>query len=343
MTMKWKSFLILLLSAVLLCTGCSSTNAIDKVDGKAMRSDLSAMDYAADMGLGINLGNTMEAYWEDSSNMTSGASTIGDDTPQDYETCWGAVETTQEIIDGMKDAGFQTIRIPVYWGNMMEDDGTYTISEEYFDRVAEIVDYCRNDGLYVVINIHHYDEFLIKNHDKEEVLAAVKTLWTQIAERFADYSDYVIFEGFNENLGSQQESDSYTEDELFDYVNEMNQTFVDAVRSTGGKNAERLLIVSGYWTNIDLTTDTRFQMPADTAEDRLMVSVHYIDNSYYWSNQIGTESWLTYSRSQCELLKEAFTDQGIPGFVGECKSIFVDEHIASGEFYRDSTYWLEHM
>ncbi|MCD8220347.1 MAG: glycoside hydrolase family 5 protein [Ruminococcus sp.] len=313
------------------------------IDDGRMLLELSAEEIAEDMGFVINLGNTMEAYWEDLNHLTSGCMTIGDDTAKDYETCWGAVETTQEIIDGMKAAGFRTIRIPVYWGNMMENDGTCQIADAYFDRVEEIIDYCRKDDLYVVINMHHYDALLIQNHEKEEVLEAAKTLWIQIAERFEAYSDYLIFEGYNESLGGSQESDQLSDAELYDYVNEMNQTFVDAVRSTGGNNANRMLIVSGYWTNIDKTTDARFSMPEDTAEDRLMVSVHYVDNAKCWSNQIGNQTWLDYSREQCELLKAAFTDQGYPVFLGECTSIYESERIAADAIYTTSTECLEQM
>ncbi len=307
-------------------TGCGGGAESEYDDGK-MRKDMSAMDYADDMGVGINLGNTMEAYWEDKNDKTAGASTIGEDTPQDYEKCWGAVVTTQECIDGMRDAGFDTVRVPVYWGNMMEDDGKYTINEKYLKRVKEIVDYCRKDDLYVVINIHHYDEFLIKNHDKEEVLKAVEKVWTQVAEYFKNYSDYLIFEGFNEALGSQREGDNLSEEEIYDYVNDMNQTFVDAVRKTGGNNKKRILIASGYWTNIDNTTKDSFVMPSDSAEDKLMVSVHYIDNACYWTNNIGGDYWLNYSTEQCELLKTAFIDKDIPVFVGETTSIYENERM----------------
>lgn len=307
-------------------TGCGGGAESEYDDGK-MRKDMSAMDYADDMGVGINLGNTMEAYWEDKNDKTAGASTIGEDTPQDYEKCWGAVVTTQECIDGMRDAGFDTVRVPVYWGNMMEDDGKYTVNEKYLKRVKEIVDYCRKDDLYVVINIHHYDEFLIKNHDKEEVLKAVEKVWTQVAKYFKNYSDYLIFEGFNEALGSQREGDNLSEEEIYDYVNDMNQTFVDAVRKTGGNNKKRILIASGYWTNIDNTTKDSFVMPSDSAEDKLMVSVHYIDNACYWTNNIGGDYWLNYSTEQCELLKTAFIDKDIPVFVGETTSIYENERM----------------
>ncbi len=331
-------------SICLILTGCfggNSKTASEFDDGK-MRRDLTAQTVAKEMGLGINLGNTMEAYWEDSTNQTGNCAVVGD-TAQSYETCWGAVVTTQEAIDGMKSSGFDTVRIPVYWGNMMADDQNYVISEDYFTRVEEILNYCRKNDQYVVINIHHYDEFLIQNKPKDEVLAITKKLWTQIAERFQAYSDYVVFEGFNESLGAQQESDSYTEDERFDYVNEMNQTFVDAVRATGGNNKDRILIASGYWTNIDLTTDQRFEMPKDSADDKLMVSVHYVDNAMYWTNQIGSPQWLKYSTDQCELLKNAFTDQGIPVFVGECTSIYGNENFAANADTTDSTECLRTM
>ncbi|WP_124097925.1 glycoside hydrolase family 5 protein [Ruminococcus sp. Marseille-P6503] len=304
-------------------------------DGK-MRKDMSAMDYRTEMGIGINLGNTLESYWEDKSNKTTGAQIIGENTPLNYETCWGAVETTQECIDGIKAEGFSTVRIPVYWGNMMEDDEKYEINDEYFDRVTEIIDYCRKDGLYVVLNIHHYDEFIVENKSKEEALKIFDNLWTQIAEEYKDYSDYLIFEGFNENVGTVREEDNFSEDEIYDYVNQLNQTFVDAVRSTGGNNQERPLIASGYWTNIDNTTNEKFKMPEDSAEDKLMVSVHYIDNACYWTNQVGGEYWLDYSKSQCELLKEAFTDKGIPVFVGECTSIYEQERFVKNAEYNTS-------
>lgn len=293
-----------------------------------------------EMGIGINLGNTMEAHWSDKNNKTTGAQSIGGNQPQDYEKCWGAVITTKEIIDGYKAAGFSTVRIPVYWGNMMEDNGKFEINKEYMERVQEIVKYCLDDGLYAVVNIHHYDEFIIRNYAKDEALEITEKLWVQIAEYFKDYSGYLVFEGFNENLGTQREEDNYTDDELYNYVNQMNQTFVNAVRGTGGNNAQRLLIVSGWWTNIDKTTDLRFNMPYDTADGRLMVSVHYIDNAMYWAGKTGSQEWLDYSRQQCELLKDAFTDKGIPVFVGECSSVYDSGHMADNAVYKESSQCL---
>lgn len=323
-------------------TGCKD-NSKSEFDDGVMRKEMTSAEYVSEMGLGINLGNTMEAYWANDQNRNSGSAVIGDNTISNYETCWGAIKTTQEMINGMKNAGFNTVRVPVYWGNSMTNDGTFTISDAMFDRVEEIVDYCRKADLYVVINIHHYDEFIIKNYSEEDAVKITGTLWKQIAKHFKNYSDYLIFEGFNENLGTVRESDNYTDDQKFDYVNKMNQAFVDAVRSTGGNNKTRMLIASGYWTNIDLTTDARFHIPEDKVNDRIMVSVHYVDNAMYWTNNIGGQKWLDYSKAQCELLKKAFTDKGIQVFVGECTSIYDAERFASNAIYTDSTECLEIM
>lgn len=328
--------------SVFFTTGCKD-NSKSEFDDGVMRKEMTSAEYVSEMGLGINLGNTMEAYWANDQNRNSGSTVIGDNTISNYETCWGAIKTTQEIIDGMKNAGFNTVRVPVYWGNSMTNDGTFTISDAMFDRVEEIVDYCRKADLYVVINIHHYDEFIIKNYCEEDAVKITGTLWKQIAKHFKNYSDYLIFEGFNENLGTVRESDNYTDDQKFDYVNKMNQAFVDAVRSTGGNNKTRMIIASGYWTNIDLTTDARFHIPEDKVNDRIMVSVHYVDNAMYWTNNIGGQKWLDYSKAQCELLKKAFTDKGIQVFVGECTSIYDTERFASNAIYTDSTECLEIM
>lgn len=343
-------------------------------DDGVMRDGLTATQVSEEMGIGLNLGNTMEAYWLDGNirksgwlengRIDSGAQTIGGNTPYDYETCWGAVYTTEQAIAGMKAAGFSTVRIPVYWGNMMVDDGTFTINSEYIARVKEIVDYCRNNDLYVVINIHHYDEFLIRRYAEagtlEECAETMKILWTQIAEYFKDYSDYLVFEGYNEYLGGgpyERDADgnvltdqwgnpkviNFSAAEAYEWTNTLNQAFVDAVRATGGNNADRILIVSGYWTNIDNTTSSSFKMPTDTVENKLMVSVHYVDNAMYWTNKIGSTEWQNYSIDQCEKLKSAFTDKGIPVFVGECTASYSSDRFSGDLTERDSSKTLDYM
>ena len=304
---------------------------------------ITATEMAQKMGLGLNLGNTMEAYEATNCEKITfeWIPIVGSNQPTDYEQCWGAKITTQKIIDGMKSEGFNTVRIPVFWGNMMKNDGTYTINKEYLARVKEIVDYCEKAGVYSVINIHHFDEFIIRRNNLEDCEKIFTNLWTQIAEYFADYPYTVVFEGFNEYLGGSQFDKSgnlkdQTDANAYKMTNALNKAFVNAVRSTGGYNAQRVLIVSGYWTNIDKTTSSKFVMPEDIVNDRLMVSVHYVDNAMYWSNKIGSDEWLKYIDNQCDKLKEAFLDEGIPVFMGETTAYYPKGNMAKNSKYTSS-------
>ncbi len=327
-------------------------------DNGIMREGFTANDAAKEMGVGLNLGNTMEAYWLATSNIDSGSQTIGKDTPDDYERCWGAPTTTHEMIDGIKAAGFNTVRIPVFWGNMMKNDGTFTINKDYIARVKEIVDYCRDNDLYVVINMHHYDEFLIRrytadmNLDLEGCSKTISVIWKQIAEYFKDYSDYLIFEGFNEYLGGGPLKDKTNPDNgtidlprdtAYEWTNTLNQTFVNAVRSTGSNNSNRILIVSGYWTNIDNTTSSSFKIPTDTVENKLMVSVHYVDNAMYWNKKIGGSDWKDYIDDQITKLNNAFTSKNIPVFLGETTSIYPDSNFDTNAEITSSSECLEYV
>lgn len=337
-----------LCSTIALTTaGCSSA-ATAAPGAKEWTDTPTAQQVAADMRLGLNLGNTMEAYEANGCEKITfeWIPEVGENTPYDYEQCWGAEITTQEIIDGIKESGFNTVRIPVFWGNMMKNDGNWDIDPEYIARVKEIVDYCQNANLYAVINIHHFDEFIIRRNTVDDCEQIFTHLWTQIAEYFKDYPMTVIFEGFNEYLGGNQFNSNGELKEMpqvlgYRMTNKLNQAFVDAVRATGGNNAERVLIVSGYWTNIDLTTSDSFTMPVDTASDRLMVSVHYVDNSCYWMHTIGGKDWENYIIDQCEKLKRAFTNKGIPVFLGETTAFYPSENFAADATVKDSSKCLE--
>lgn len=333
-------------AVMLLLCGCGA----EQGEGGTVESDkefLSAKETAKDMGLGWNLGNTMEAYKSD------GCETIdyewipeAGDSPEDYEKCWGAPVTTKEMIDGVKDAGFKTVRIPVFWGNMMENDGEWKINSEYIGRVKEIVDYCIEDDLYAVVNIHHFDEFIIRRHDLDECKEIFGKLWTQIGEYFKGYPQNLVFEGYNEYLGGDQFNENgeltpMSKEDAYQLTNELNQTFVDSVRDTGSNNKERVLICSGYWTNIDNTTKDEFVMPTDSAKNKLMVSVHYVDNAIYWQNGIGTDNWEQYTDSQIDLLVKAFSDNDIPVFLGETTSKYPASNFGENAKIQDSSECLK--
>lgn len=288
-------------------------------------ADMSALEVSKLMGNGINLGNTMEAY---------GRATLGTGaTVSSYETYWGQPVTTPEMIQGMKNCGFDTIRIPVAWTNMMDyESGDYTIDSAYLDRIEELVTYALDAEMFVIINDHWDGGWWgmfgsASEETRNEAMTIYTEMWKQIAERFADYSGMVIFESANEELGQSlnsntlcSDSGSLTEDELYETTNLINQTFVDLVRSTGGNNEARFLLIAGYNTDIDHTVDDRFVMPKDSAKDKLLVSVHY----YTPWNYCGAEKQAKWGiQSDYALMDEMlgkmtkFTDAGYGVILGE--------------------------
>lgn len=294
-------------------------------DDGSIREELTALEVAKLMGNGTNLGNTMEAYGHVDLGTTAKVSA--------YETYWGQPETTQEMINGMKEAGFDSIRIPIAWTNAMDfESGDYTIGEAYLDRVEEIINYARNASMYVIINDHWDGSWwgMFGSSEKEDQEAAMEmyiSMWTQIAERYKDYSDYLIFESGNEELGDRlndidicKDSGNLSEDECYDTTNKINQTFVDTIRSTGGNNEQRFLLIAGYNTDIDKTCDERFIMPADTAKDKLLVSVHYY-TPWSYCGTASVENWGTVKdyEEQNTLLGKLtkFTEQGYGVIIGE--------------------------
>lgn len=334
MDMK-KRFLHLfsLMLAVLMLIPCVGSAEEAVVDNGVMREGLTALEATRLMGNGINLGNTLEACDNNVGIKTN--------TPLSYETYWGQPKTTQAMIDGMKAAGFDTIRIPVAWMTNATHlyEGDYTIDADYMDRVEEVVRYARKAGMYVIINDHWdggwYGMFGSESAETRALaMEAYKGMWQQIAERFRDYSDYLIFESANEELGGRFDENSplycsdsvvtyLTDDERYALTNEINQTFVDVVRATGGNNATRFLLIAGYSTNIDQTCDDRFQMPKDTADSKLMVSVHYYDPWSYCgaSSAASATKWgkvSDYEYLDQQLAKMTkFTEAGYGVVIGE--------------------------
>ena len=323
-----------LMLAVLMLIPCvGSAEEAEAVDNGVMREGLTALEATRLMGNGINLGNTLEACDNNVGIKTN--------TPLSYETHWGQPKTTQAMIDGMKAAGFDTIRIPVAWMTNATHlyEGDYTIDADYMDRVEEVVRYARKAGMYVIINDHWdggwYGMFGSESAETRALaMEAYKGMWQQIAERFRDYSDYLIFESANEELGGRFDENSplycsdsvvtyLTDDERYALTNEINQTFVDVVRATGGNNATRFLLIAGYSTDIDKTCDDRFQMPKDTADSKLMVSVHYYDPWSYCgaSSAVSATKWgkvSDYEYLDQQLAKMTkFTEAGYGVVIGE--------------------------
>ncbi len=376
---NFKSLLALLLAVIMLCSvfaGCeqaaenngddnaaaagdytvpaeahASANGITTTDNGIMRPELTSIELAHIMGNGINLGNTMEACNNQTGHVT-------DDTTY-YETMWGAPITTQESINGMKAAGFDTLRLPVAWMTNATDlgkTGDYTIDEKYLDRVEEIINYALNADMYVVLNDHWdggwYGMFGAEDAATRELaMEAYIGMWKQISERYKEYGYRLIFEGANEEIGARFDEDSpiyctdstknhFTDDEAYELANKVNQAFVDTVRATGGNNEQRFLLIPGFGTDVTKTIDDRFVMPTDTAENKLLISVHYYDPSGYCIFP-SLSTWGTKSDFQDMMdgvkKMEKFTAAGYGVIIGECGAIQLED----GELKEGATEWAE--
>ncbi len=293
----WKKLFALAAAAAmtLSAAACSS----DDSSGETEDSGSETMAYDSDftigvdeiaeaMGAGWNLGNQLEA--------NSGGSVD--------ETVWGNPTVTQELITAVADAGFTTVRVPVSYLDTIDDENDYTIDSTWLDRVEEVVQYCYNEGLYVIINVHGdgYNSitggwFLVNGEDQDYICEKYEAVWKQIAERFADYDEHLIFESMNEEFDG-----TYTDPDPDYYanLNTYNQIFVDTVRATGSKNTHRWLLVPGWNTDITYTVgDYGFEMPTDEScdagESRLMLSVHcYTPWDYCGEEDLKTILWGDY-------------------------------------------------
>lgn len=312
----------ILSAALTAALAVSSLFAFSACKTEEPMRDMTTAEIVRDMGLGINLGNTLESCgsWINSSNGVSS-----------YETAWGSPIITEDMIKGYAECGFGVLRIPVAWSNLMGED--YTISPDYMARVKQITDWTLDSGMYAIVNIH-YDNGWWKNFpdDKEECMKKYTRVWEQITENFKDYSDKLMFESLNEEGGWDSLWNRYSgstdgKAESFGLLNEINQKFVDIVRASGGNNPLRHLLIAGYNTDIDLTCDELFVMPSDTA-NRCAVSVHYYTPSTFcileedasWGkaqSEWGSEEDVELLTHYMDMLKENFADKGIPVIIGE--------------------------
>ncbi len=328
-----------MLAATMMLSGCSNTSTESVSAGSTTvsdtaqagedipveKNDLTASEVIKLMGNGINLGNTMEAYGH--------PTYVQGGDPTNFENLWGQPTTTQEMIDGMKAAGFDSIRVPVAWTNGMNfESGDYTIDERLMNRVEEIVNYALNADMYVVINDHWDGGWwgMFGSEDqavRDKAMEMYKSMWTQIGENFADYDYRLIFEGANEELGDRLNDKEITgskgvltQNECYEKALEINQAFVDTIRSLGGNNAERFLLAAGYNTDIMMTCDDRFVMPTDTADSKLLLSVHYYTPWDYCGTD-GVTQWGSPDdyEEQNRLFKmmTKYSDQGYGIIIGE--------------------------
>ena len=323
---RYLSFILSLLMAMTIFTGLD----LGDINAQALSGDtLKNADTEAileDMGLGWNLGNSLDA---------TGGSGL------DTETSWSNPKTTQALIDKVKSLGFNTVRVPVSWGKHVSGDN-YTIDSAWLARVKEVVDYCYKNDMYVILNIHHDTKssasasgagYYPRSSAYSSSEKFVTSVWSQAAEYFKDYDYHLIFETLNEPrlIGTGYEwwfnkwSIPSEVKDAIDCINKLNQKAVDTIRDTGSNNRGRLIMCPGYDASIDGATVSGFKLPTDISgnKNRIALSVHAY-SPYNFAMNVGSGSTSTYTSSiKNELqglfstLKSNFRDKGIPVVIGE--------------------------
>ena len=269
--------------------------------------DISSKELVKEIKIGWNLGNTMDA--------TGGTGIMS-------ETSWGNPITTKEMIDTVKNSGFNTIRIPVTWEKHLGPAPDYTIDKEWFDRVQEIVDYGIDNEMFVIINLHHEEWHFPSYKNLNGAETELASIWNQIAKRFENYDEHLIFEGLNEPRmkGTEYEWNGGTE-ESWDVINKLNEKFIHIIRKSEGNNVKRHLMIPPYAASSDPRTWKQFKIPKD---NKVIVSIHAYTPYNFALNSNGTSSWSadnSNDTSEIDYLMNNiynnFIRKGVPAIIGE--------------------------
>ncbi len=307
-------------------------------DQTGMRN-LTSIELAKEMKLGWNAGNSLEA--------------IGG------ETAWGNPMITQRLIDSIKAAGFNAVRIPVAWSRF-SNESTFKIDTNWMVRVEEVVNYVVKNNMYAIVNIHWDNGWMQPTYARQDyVNNRLAVMWRQIAIRFRNYDDRLLFAGTNEVMVDGDYGTPKTE--YYTVQNSFNQTFVSTIRLTGGKNTYRHLVVQGFNTNIDHTISF-FKTPVDVITNRLMVEVHYYDPYNFTLNEntsitqwgknatdpSKTETWANeaYADGQFFKMKTKFIDNGYAVILGEYAAMArlnLGSAAANAEYAGFRKYYIEYI
>lgn len=329
------------------CGNASAQFAVKQAAGSNVIGGDDAMAVAKSLGMGWNLGNQLDSHSNGIAN----------------ETIWGNPATTQDAFYKIAASGIRSVRIPITWLGHIGAAPNYTIDATWLNRIAEIVGYAETAGLNAIINIHHdganssywldIKNAALSTTTNTQVKAQLSAMWTQIANKFKDKGNFLIFESMNEIHDGKWGWGANKTDggKQYAVLNEWNQVFVNAVRATGGGNADRYLGVPGYVTNPDLTI-SNFKLPTDAASNRLLVAVHYYDPNEYaiedkfseWGHTAASDKKANfgdedYVKSLFGRLKTTFVDKGIPVYIGEMGSV----HRSSTRAESFRKYYLEYI
>lgn len=325
--------LLLSLSALFLFCSCGAENVENAAAPEDTKSyaqpmrGLTAKELTAEMKTGWNLGNTLDA--------------------NDGETSWGNPVTTHEMIDEVAKAGFDVLRIPTTWEkHFVEGDSEYKIDEEWMNRVQEIVNYAFDNDMYVILNCHHETEWIKPaTNEVDNILPKFSAMWKQIAERFKEYGDHLLFEGLNEPriIGGENEWGGGTEDGR-KALDILNQAFVDTVRATGGNNETRALLIPSFAAAV---TDTALQDMKIPDDPNIIISLHaYTPYDFTYSDGKDIFSYDDSVGSSIDwvfgLIDKYFTSKDIPVIITEYGSVNKIESFAvvPNPRYAENVKWV---
>lgn len=314
-------------------TAKPATTTTKKTEPAPAATKGNSVKFSQNLMPGWNLGNQLEA--------NSGG------TPS--ETAWGNPTITEKLIKQVKAQGFKSIRIPVSYLSKIGAGPNYTIDSKWLDRVQEVVDMCIDNGLYAIINVHGDGYYTVKGgwllcgepaSEQKTIKAKYKKVWEQIAKRFKNYDDHLVFESMNEEFDGTYNNPN---PEYYNNINAYNQIFIDTVRKAGGKNNNRYLLVPGWNTDINYTAgDYGFKIPNDST-GRLMISVHYYDpwkfcggeeapGIFRWGDSIKGQA----IRNRGEKHTDAKFDQLYDAFISKGYGVIIGEYGAIDKTYKDS-------
>lgn len=297
----WKKLTLLL--ALLVLTAGFAVFCIWRGEGRR---------FAAKLGNGINVGNALDVY---------GVRTYKQEAKELlYETQWGNPPIERELFAAISASGLKSVRLPVSWCDHIDADGR--ISAAWMERVSQVVDMALDEGLYVILDSHHEDWLSLEPARSEELCGRLESLWGQIAGHFAEYPQTLLFEGMNEPRLKESEVEwSVPPREQMELINSLNEVFVRAVRSSGGKNASRWLLIAPYCNLADKTVLKALTIP----DRRCIVSVHFYKPYSFCQKEDGSGLWQEEWRADFEeMMKDvdrALLRKGVPVLISEagCK------------------------
>ncbi len=245
------------------------------------------------LGVGINIGNSL-----DSTNLAQYKENA---SVQEYEVSWGNPEINAKMFQTIHEAGFGTVRIPVTWEEHIDEN--YNISEEWMNRVQEVVDMALAQELYVILDTHHETWLDIQVEREEEIIEKFRKIWLQIATRFRFYNEKLLFEGMNEpRLRDSEYEWTVGTEKMQALINRLNSVFIDTVHSTGESNKDRYLLICPYANRYEYDALKALKVP----KGNVIISIHFYSPHDFCQKEDGTDKWVKTQKESVEKIQDIF-------------------------------------